>query len=119
MLSAALGNGPANEPRPHPPYHTPTHPHRAAGLSAAQANLKLWGQCGGQGGNCKEAGGACVDGPVPGSSCPTGSSCLKQSNWYYQCLPTGEPRVGCRLAVVQLQLPAAGARRRNIADAAA
>jgi hypothetical protein len=63
---------------------------RSAGASAAaQAQLRLWGQCGGQGGSCKEAGaGACVDGPYPGKSCPAGSSCLKQSNWYYQCLPS-------------------------------
>jgi hypothetical protein len=29
-----------------------------------------------------------VDGPWPGASCPARSSCLKQSKFYYQCLPT-------------------------------
>jgi hypothetical protein len=29
-----------------------------------------------------------MNGPYPGKTCPTGSSCLKQSNWYFQCLPT-------------------------------
>jgi hypothetical protein len=59
-----------------------------AGLATAQAQqLKLWDQCGGQGGNCKEAA-ICMDGPFPGKACPSGFTCLKQSNWYYQCLPT-------------------------------
>ncbi len=68
----------------------------AAGIAAAQ-ELRLWDQCGGEGGSCKEAG-TCVDGPFPGKACPSGSSCLKQSNWYYQCLPTGEaagPGLAC------------------------
>ena len=54
---------------------------------AAAQELKLWDQCGGEGGNCKQ-GGTCVNGPFPGKTCPAGSSCLKQSNWYFQCLPT-------------------------------
>jgi hypothetical protein len=29
-----------------------------------------------------------VNALFPGKSCPTGSTCLKQSQWYYQCLPT-------------------------------
>jgi hypothetical protein len=29
-----------------------------------------------------------VDGPFPAQSCPADSSCLKQSNYYYQCLPS-------------------------------
>jgi hypothetical protein len=57
------------------------------GLAAAQAQLNIWDQCGGQGGNCKQVG-ACVDGPYSNKTCPSGTSCLKQSNWYYQCLPT-------------------------------
>ena len=57
-----------------------------AGLAGAQAQLKLWDQCGGQGGSCNAF--ACVDGPFPGQSCPAGSSCLKQSKYYYQCLPS-------------------------------
>jgi hypothetical protein len=67
----------------------PTDPPRSrcAGAAVARAQLKLWDQCGGQGGNCKEAG-ECVDGPFAGKACPSASSCLKQSNWYYQCLPT-------------------------------
>ncbi len=48
----------------------------------------MWDQCGGEGGNCKQVG-ACMDGPYPNTTCPAGSSCLKQSNYYYQCLPTG------------------------------
>ncbi len=62
--------------------HTPL-----TGVATAQAQLKLWDQCGGEGGNCKDVG-TCINGPFPGKDCPAGSSCLKQSNWYYQCLPT-------------------------------
>jgi hypothetical protein len=63
-------------------------PASSAGFSAAaSAQLRLWDQCGGQGGSCRDAGG-CVDAPFPGKACPSGASCLKQSNWYYQCLPT-------------------------------
>jgi hypothetical protein len=80
---------PLRSTAPFPLRLPPPPPRRCAGAAVARAQLKLWDQCGGQGGNCKEAGaGACVDGPIPGQSCPSGSSCLKQSNWYYQCLPT-------------------------------
>jgi hypothetical protein len=64
----------------------PPHCSLAAAAATASAQLRLWDQCGGEGGNC--ASFACVDGLYPGQSCPSGSSCLKQSNWYYQCLPT-------------------------------
>jgi hypothetical protein len=59
----------------------------ATASPASAGNPKLYDQCGGEGGNCKQAG-ACVNGPFPGKACPAGASCLKQSNWYFQCLPT-------------------------------
>jgi hypothetical protein len=52
------------------------------------ANLTLWDQCGGKGGNCNTGNFTCIDGPFPNYTCPGNSSCLKQSQWYYQCLPT-------------------------------
>ena len=52
-----------------------------AGAMAVQAaELQLWAQCGGLGGNCAQF--SCVDGPYPGQSCASGSSCLKQSQWW-------------------------------------
>ena len=69
----------------HSPNQLPLCLHPAAGAAAQE--LKLWDQCGGEGGNCKTAG-TCLNGPFPGKTCPSGSSCLKQSNWYFQCLPT-------------------------------
>ncbi len=44
----------------------------------AVGDLKLWDQCGGEGGACKQVG-TCVDGPYPGKACPAGSSCQKQN----------------------------------------
>ena len=60
----------------------------SAGIAAATAQLALWDQCGGMGGNCKEAG-ACVDGPYPSKACSTNASCQRQDEWYWQCLPAG------------------------------
>ncbi len=84
---------PSATPTPTPtPSATPSATTPAASSPSPSAQLiKLWDQCGGEGGNCKDVG-TCVNGPYPGRSCPSGSSCLKQSNWYYQCLPTGEPQ---------------------------
>jgi hypothetical protein len=79
---------PSATPTPTPtPSATPSAATPAASSPSPSPQLKLWDQCGGEGGSCKEAG-TCVNGPYPGRSCPSGSSCLKQSNWYYQCLPT-------------------------------
>jgi hypothetical protein len=55
-------------------------------VDCQKTTLKLWDQCGGKGGNC--ASFTCADGLFPNHTCPTNSSCLKQSQWYYQCLPT-------------------------------
>ncbi len=40
------------------------------------ATLNVWDQCGGKGGNCN--GYTCVDGPFPGQSCPSGTSCQRK-----------------------------------------
>jgi hypothetical protein len=45
--------------------------------------LAKWQQCGGKGGDCSKW--SCVDGPFPGTSCLSGSSCQKETQWYYQC----------------------------------
>jgi hypothetical protein len=54
---------------------------------AAQKELALYSQCGGEGGNCGSYG-ACADTAYPGYQCIAGASCKRQSNWYYQCLST-------------------------------
>ena len=53
--------------------------------SAAQSSLKMWDQCGGQGGNCNSY--QCVDGAFANYACPSGASCQRQNQWYHQCLP--------------------------------
>jgi hypothetical protein len=50
------------------------------------AAVELWGQCGGLGGDCARRG-RCADGPYPGLACAAGSACVRQSEWYHQCLP--------------------------------
>ena len=46
--------------------------------------LNKWQQCGGTGGDCGKF--SCQDGPYPSASCPSGTTCQKQSQWFYQCL---------------------------------
>lgn len=51
--------------------------------------LGRYGQCGGRGGRCKEAG-SCQDAPYPSSRCGTPSFvCKRMSIWYWQCVPPG------------------------------
>ncbi len=53
-------------------------------LAHAQSSLKVWDQCGGKGGSC--TGEQCADQAYPGATCPTGATCTRHNEWYYQCL---------------------------------
>ncbi len=45
--------------------------------AASSGILQLGDQCGGRGGNCNSF--TCLDGSYPGQTCPSGSSCQRQS----------------------------------------
>jgi hypothetical protein len=57
-----------------------SHSHQESG----SAGIAKWQQCGGKGGECSTA--TCVDGAYPGKSCQAGLSCVKHTEWYYQCM---------------------------------
>jgi hypothetical protein len=59
--------------------------HQCMPQASAGSSLSVWDQCGGKGGNC--GGFSCADQQYPGYSCPSGSSCVRQSEWYRQCMP--------------------------------
>jgi hypothetical protein len=46
--------------------------------------IAKWQQCGGKGGECSTA--SCLDGVFPGKGCSSGLSCVRQNEWYYQCM---------------------------------
>ncbi len=48
-------------------------------------SLRPYDQCGGQGGSCTSS--QCSDAYWPSSSCPLAYSCIRQSQWYWQCKP--------------------------------
>jgi hypothetical protein len=50
-------------------------------VTPAAAGLQLWSQCGGKGGECAKLG-ACADAVFGAASCPPGSTCHRQSEWW-------------------------------------
>ena len=48
-------------------------------------SLRPYEQCGGQGSSCTSS--QCSDAYWPSSSCPLAYSCIRQSQWYWQCKP--------------------------------
>lgn len=52
-----------------------------------ECELDKWAQCGGQSGECYDLNpSTCVDAPWPGYACESGTTCVRQSQWYWQCL---------------------------------
>jgi hypothetical protein len=49
----------------------------------------LFSQCGGKGACPPDR--TCADAEWPESCCPAGSSCLRQHEWFWQCLPVLAP----------------------------
>ncbi|KAK9811457.1 hypothetical protein WJX72_004232 [[Myrmecia] bisecta] len=47
-------------------------------------------QCGGKGASCAAAG-QCTDVQWEGACCPSGTSCIRQNEWYFQCLGPPTP----------------------------
>ncbi len=52
----------------------------------AQPSAALYGQCGGKGASCSST---CSDSAW--ASCPSGSTCFRLNEWYWQCLPSSCP----------------------------
>ncbi len=69
-------------------FNSPVGRHRSDARPGIDAQLSIGAQCGGQGVACDLY--SCVDGPFPGASCMTGSSCQRQSRWLYECVADAE-----------------------------
>lgn len=65
------------------------------GVYAQVEVLGLWAQCGGRSSGCG------LDAPCPGSTCALGLKCVRQGEWYHQCLVdlTLAPPLGCTVLV--------------------
>jgi hypothetical protein len=48
-------------------------------------SLKVYDQCGGSGGNCRNY--TCANDVFPSARCPNNTACLRQNSFYWQCLP--------------------------------
>ncbi|KAK9809025.1 hypothetical protein WJX72_008102 [[Myrmecia] bisecta] len=81
--------GTAGTPQP-TSASTPSPTTPATPIATSPSSVKSLGQyaqCGGKGGDCPQyPAGYCVDGPYPASTCPSGTSCIRQNEWYWQCL---------------------------------
>lgn len=58
----------------------------SVGTGELAVTLAHYSQCGGNGGNCRNAGGesACGDMPFAGYTCENNLMCVRQNRWFWQ-----------------------------------